>query len=70
MENEFNAYLENRKLLSPKDKVLLGVSGGMDSMVMMSLFHRAGIPIGIAHCNFQLRGSDSDSDCKRSKHTC
>jgi tRNA(Ile)-lysidine synthase len=62
MENEFNAYLENRKLLSPKDKVLLGVSGGMDSMVMMLLFHRAGIPIGIAHCNFQLRGSDSDAD--------
>jgi len=62
MENEFNVYLKSRKLLSPQDKVLLGVSGGMDSMVMLELFRRSGKEFGIAHCNFQLRGSDSDAD--------
>ena len=62
MENEFNAYCENRKLLSPKDKVLLGVSGGMDSMVMLELFRRMGLDYGVAHCNFQLRGNESDAD--------
>ena len=62
MENEFSAYLKNQGLISTGDKVLLGVSGGMDSMAMMNLFHRAGIPFGAAHCNFQLRWSDSDAD--------
>ena len=42
--------------------VLLGVSGGMDSMAMASLFLRSGTPFGIAHCNFRLRGEDSEAD--------
>jgi len=40
----------------------LAVSGGMDSMVMLHLFHQAGFSIAVAHCNFQLRGEDSDED--------
>ena len=42
--------------------VLLGVSGGMDSMALASLFHRSGCPFGVAHCNFRLRGEESDAD--------
>ncbi|MBY0435190.1 MAG: tRNA lysidine(34) synthetase TilS, partial [Cyclobacteriaceae bacterium] len=37
-------------------------SGGLDSMVMAHLFKEAGYSVGIAHCNFQLRGSESDED--------
>lgn len=43
-------------------KILLAVSGGVDSMVMAHLFHKCGIIFGIAHCNFGLRGAASDMD--------
>ena len=42
--------------------VLLAVSGGADSMVMAHLFLMAGIPFGVAHCNFGLRAHESDMD--------
>lgn len=46
-----------------KDKrILLAVSGGLDSCVMTDLFHAMHIDFAIAHCNFQLRGADSDED--------
>jgi tRNA(Ile)-lysidine synthase len=41
---------------------LLTVSGGVDSVVMADLFHSAGLKAAIAHCNFGLRGEDSDGD--------
>jgi tRNA(Ile)-lysidine synthase len=50
------------KLCKTTDKILLAVSGGMDSMVMLHLFHQAGFSIAVAHCNFQLRGEESDED--------
>jgi len=50
------------KLCKTTDKILLAVSGGMDSMVMLHLFHQAGFSIAVAHCNFRLRGEESDED--------
>lgn len=38
------------------------MSGGLDSMAMLNLFQQAGIAVGVAHCNFQLRGADADAD--------
>jgi tRNA(Ile)-lysidine synthase len=52
---------ENNIVLDPK-RTLLAVSGGMDSMVMVAVFHQLGFPFGIAHCNFQLRGEESEGD--------
>lgn len=43
-------------------KLLLAVSGGIDSMVMVHLAHKVGITMGVAHCNFGLRGAASDMD--------
>ena len=44
------------------ETTILAVSGGVDSVVMAQMFHACQVPIIIAHCNFQLRGEDSDKD--------
>lgn len=62
MLQQFKSFIQEQNLFDPSDRVLLTVSGGLDSMVMAELFHQAGFPFGIAHCNFQLRGEESDED--------
>lgn len=44
------------------NKTLLAVSGGVDSMVLLHLFHALKLPFSVAHCNFNLRGKESDLD--------
>ena len=58
----FERYIEENELFSHDDKLLLAVSGGVDSMVMMALAAAAGYRFGVAHCNFQLRGAESEED--------
>ncbi|MES2286778.1 MAG: tRNA lysidine(34) synthetase TilS [Bacteroidota bacterium] len=55
-------HIKKEKLFSTTEKVLLTVSGGIDSVLMCELFHKAGLNFGIAHCNFQLRNEESDED--------
>ena len=43
-------------------KILLATSGGIDSMVLLNLCHQLKLDIRVAHCNFQLRGDESDAD--------
>lgn len=62
MLNEFNDHIEKEKLCSTEDKVLLAVSGGIDSVVMCELFRHSVIDFAIAHCNFKLRDHESDED--------
>lgn len=62
MLKEFLQFISKEKLCSPKTTVLITVSGGVDSVVMSHLFHRAGFSFAIAHCNFGLRGRESDED--------
>lgn len=47
---------------TPSFPILLAISGGVDSVVMAHLFHLAGWRCAIAHCNFSLRGEESDGD--------
>ena len=59
---EFKKFISDNNLIKPGDKILLAVSGGIDSMVMTHLFYQQGYKTGIAHCNFSLRAGESDKD--------
>lgn len=62
LSEAFQRYIDQNSLVSRDDRILLTVSGGVDSMVLLSLFVEAGYNVGVAHCNFQLRGAESDED--------
>ena len=62
MLNDFIDFIKLENLFNSKHKILLGVSGGVDSVVMVDLFFKSGLDFGIAHCNFGLRGKESDED--------
>ncbi len=59
---KFQQYINQHNLFSTKDHLLLAVSGGVDSIVLTDLCYEAGYNFTIAHCNFQLRGEDSEKD--------
>src|ERR1700753_3925840 len=58
----FIEFIEANGLFAPGDRVLAAVSGGMDSVLMVHLLKSAEYTVGIAHCNFQLRGDESLRD--------
>ncbi|WP_255711088.1 tRNA lysidine(34) synthetase TilS [Dyadobacter chenhuakuii] len=62
MLDAFLTFINQHKLDLEKQPCLLTVSGGVDSIVMLHLFHKAGFSVGIAHCNFGLRGEESNGD--------
>ncbi len=70
MFKEFLNSISKESLFTPEDAVLIAVSGGIDSVVLLELFHRLRqevpefnqLKIGLAHCNFKLRGIESDQE--------
>ncbi len=58
----FSAFIIDNQLCRMQDPILLAISGGIDSVVMLDLFYRAGYSCVMAHCNFQLRDGESDGD--------
>ncbi len=59
---QFLSFIKQHNLFNIKDRVLLAVSGGRDSVLMAHLFKAAGFEFALAHCNFWLRGDESDAD--------
>ena len=57
-------FIQSNALCQQGDRILIAVSGGIDSMVLLHLYVAAGYQPGIAHCNFHLRGNESDGDEK------
>ncbi len=66
MLQKWSQFVREHRLFSPGDKILLGVSGGIDSVVMLDLFlrisHRQNLKLAVAHINHQLRGRSADAD--------
>jgi len=62
MLTKFQRYYQENDLFKQTDKVLLTISGGKDSMLMLHLFEAANLAFGVAHCNFQLRGEEANKD--------
>lgn len=60
----FQSTIKLLNLFSSKDKLLIAVSGGVDSVVLCELCKQAEFDFAIAHCNFQLRGAESERDEK------
>lgn len=58
----FSGFLASQGVPGDGKRFLLAVSGGIDSTVMAHLFTDSGFSFAIAHCNFQLRGEESDQD--------
>ena len=62
MLSELQQYNKVYRLFEPDEKLVLAVSGGVDSMVLTDLMQKAGAHFVVAHCNFHLRGEESDGD--------
>ena len=71
--SRFEEFIRSRELLAPSARVVLSVSGGVDSMTMLSLFvelqRRWNLTLSIGHVNHQLRGEESDGDEAFVRHT-
>ena len=62
MLDQFAAYINRYHLLAEGDEIILALSGGIDSMVLADLLLKAKVEFVAAHCNFHLRGEESDGD--------
>jgi tRNA(Ile)-lysidine synthase len=62
MVEQFIRYINEKTLFTASQRILLAVSGGADSMLMLNLFLKTGYSIAVAHCNFGLRGEESKLD--------
>ena len=62
MKNKVQQFITEKSLFIREDKLILGISGGADSVCLMHVFLELGYSFELAHCNFNLRGEESDAD--------
>ncbi len=70
MLDQFTAYINRCHLISEGEKIILALSGGIDSMVLAYLLLKTKVQFVAAHCNFHLRGEESDGDEKFVRSFC
>ena len=64
MLDQFKAYINRCNLITEGDRLILALSGGIDSMVLADLLLKLKVQFVVAHCNFHLRSAESDGDEK------
>ena len=62
MLKRVSTYIRKHGLLDKQEPVLVAISGGADSVALLDVLLRAGFSCIVAHCNFHLRGVESDRD--------
>jgi len=62
MVKQFREFIAKHQLFAASEKILISVSGGVDSSVLVHLFQHCKLNFGLIHCNFQLRGKASERD--------
>ena len=62
MLEKFESFVSDNNLFSKDDRILIALSGGVDSVVLSHLMCRANYKISLAHCNFHLRDEESNRD--------
>ena len=62
MKDSFLKNIKDLDLFSKGDKLILAISGGADSVALACLLKETGYNFVLAHCNFKLRGNESDND--------
>ena len=70
MLNKVRKFIEREKLLYRYDLHLVGLSGGADSVALLLILKDLGYRIEAAHCNFRLRGEESDRDEQFVRNLC
>lgn len=62
IQHRVTQYIEKEGLFSSENKILVALSGGADSVALLCILHTAGYRCEAAHCNFHLRGEESNRD--------
>ncbi|WP_308993764.1 tRNA lysidine(34) synthetase TilS [Mariniflexile litorale] len=62
MINSFQNHIDSKLSFLKNSKLLIAISGGIDSVVLTHLCYKIGLNMALAHCNFNLRGKESDAD--------
>ena len=62
MHQKFTDHIKDKLPFLKKGKLIIAISGGVDSVVLAHLCHKLKLNFALAHCNFNLRGKESDND--------
>ncbi len=62
MLNAFKNHIEEQFPFQKNSRLVIAISGGIDSVVLAQVCHKLNFDFALAHCNFNLRGKESDTD--------